>query len=194
VDNLDTIFIVATEIEVNNQKSIFDIPVFISGVGKINATYATCKAINSGYKNIINIGSCGSLSLKKGELVRIDSVYQDIDLTPLCEYGETIFEKNSSIIKINEISEFSCVTTDYFIDLKQKDKYSNFLLEMISKSSTFDMECFAIAKVCKKEKVNFKCFKWVSDGGESEQWVESCKIGFDKFKKMYKNELKKERI
>ncbi len=190
---MSIIFLVATEYEINNQKTLFGHPVLITGIGKINATYAACKAINSGYTHIINIGSSGSLSLNQGEVIKIGEVYQDIDLTPLCEYGETLFEKNSSKIKIDE-SIFSCLTTDYFIDFNQKQKYSSFLLEKIKFCSVFDMECFAIAKVCMNRNIKFESFKWISDSGDSSEWLESCKIGFSRFKKIFKNERKKERI
>jgi adenosylhomocysteine nucleosidase len=189
----DIVFIVAVKEEIEKSTSILDHPVIFSGVGKINATIAACKAINLGYKKIINIGSCGSFKYSMGTLLKIGRVYQDIDITPLCNYGETLFEDNSLYIDLNS-SEFSCITTDYFIDKSQINKYSPNLIEMIHSCSVFDMECCAIAKVCNLHDINFVSYKWVSDDGDSDSWMESCKIGFEKLKKILEHELKEERI
>jgi adenosylhomocysteine nucleosidase len=189
----DLVFIVALKEEIENYDSILGHPVIFSGVGKINATIAACKAINMGFKKIINIGSCGSLKYESGKIISIGKVYQDIDLTPLCEYGQTLNEKNSDFIELSN-SENSLISTDYFIDLSQIQKYSNSLIKMIHECSGFDMECYAIAKVCKINNIDFRSIKWISDNGNSSDWVESCKESFEKIKIFLENELEKERI
>jgi adenosylhomocysteine nucleosidase len=189
------VFIVAVPNEVNIQGRILDIPVIFSGVGKINATIATMHALNSGYTEIINIGSCGSLNLPVGDIVNVSLVYQDIDATPLSLYGETPFEANSDQIVLDQYHPpISCFTTDYFYDSSQKLKYSRFYLEMIKKCSIFDMECFAIAKVCKRFGMKFSSYKWISDSGEHSNWEENCKIGFEKVKVILNEQFEKERI
>ena len=43
-----------------------------------------------------------------------------------------------------------------------------------------DMEAYALAKVCKLEGIEFKCFKYISDqadGQAASDWIENCKKG-----------------
>jgi adenosylhomocysteine nucleosidase len=178
------VFIVAVPDEVEIQTTILDSNVIFSGVGKINATMAAYRAFNEGYSEVINVGSCGSLNLPVGEVVKVGKIFQDIDTTPLCEYGETPFQSASKQIIVDIKSPISCFTTDYFYDHKQIDKYSKNYLEMISKCSIFDMECFALAKVCKRFNIEFSSYKWISDGGDGGDWKENCKIGFKKIKQI----------
>ena len=152
---MSKVFIVATPIEVDNATEILGHPVIYSGIGKINATMAAYKAIHKAHTEIINIGSCGSSILSPGELVEVGQVYQDIDLTPLVPYGEVLFETNSKKIDLKSNSSISCFTTDYFMDKPQKSKYSKYYLDMIENCSIFDMECFALAKVCKTFDMKF---------------------------------------
>jgi len=179
---MNKVFIVAVPDEVETQGMILGNPVIFSGVGKINASIAAYTAFNQGYKEIINIGSCGSLKYKAGEIIKIGQTFQDIDPTPIAEYGHTPFEPSSYQIILDLKNNNTCFTTDYFYDEKQKSKYSKKYLEMINKCSVFDMECFAIAKVCKRFNIKFSSYKWVSDDGNANDWKENCKIGFNKIK------------
>ena len=179
------VFIVASPLETNHATKILGYPIIYSGIGKINATIAAVKA-SSLYKEIINIGSCGSINIKSGELVEIGRVYQDIDLTPLTSYGcETLFEHNSNqiIFKEDFVNSVSCFTTDYFYDESQRDKYSQSYLNMIKRCDVIDMECYSIAKVCKQFNIKFSSYKWVSDDGNATSWEKNCQIGLEKVKK-----------
>ena len=188
------VFIVAVADEVDIQGKILDIPVIFSGVGKINATIAATMAFHFGYNEIINIGSCGSLKKEVGDIVKIGQAFQDIDATPLDEYGCTPFDSNSKQIILDVKSPITCFTTDYFYDNNQLFKYSSYYLDMVRKCDVFDMECFAIAKVCKRFNLKFSSYKWISDGGDHNDWKENCKIGFEKIKVILDEQFKKERI
>jgi nucleoside phosphorylase len=48
------------------------------------------------------------------------------------------------------------------------------------------MECFALAKVCKRFNMKFTSYKWVSDDGDANNWKEMCHIGFEKVKDILK--------
>jgi adenosylhomocysteine nucleosidase len=170
--------------ELEGASELLGLPVFYSGVGKVNAAIAAQKAINNGYTDIINIGSCGSLKHPAGQLVAVGTVLQDIDGSPLCAYGETPFEEKSASIVLNSALADTCFSTDYFYDAGQRDKYSSFYLERIDSCSVFDMECFAIAKACQKSGVLFSAYKWVSDDGDKGSWEENCQIGLAAFLKM----------
>jgi adenosylhomocysteine nucleosidase len=178
------VFIVALRDEVDGANFINDCPIIYSGVGKINATMAAYRAFCEGYKEVINIGSCGSLKHPPGSIIPVGSVYQDIDCSPLCEYGETPFESHYKQVVLRRDNMNTCFTTDYFVDLSQKDKYSKSYIDMINKCDIFDMECFALAKVCHRFGIKFNSYKWVSDNGDGGDWKENCKIGFEKVKQM----------
>jgi nucleoside phosphorylase len=51
------------------------------------------------------------------------------------------------------------------------------------------MECFALAKVCKRFNLKFSSYKWVSDDGDGSDWAENCKVGLEKVKEILKNEI-----
>lgn len=170
-------FIIALPEETDHIKSINSDIIFYSGVGKINATIAACMAYKLGYTEIINIGSCGSLKHIPGTIVKVGNVYQDIDVRPLCDYGFTVNDLSKNIVFDN--TNISCFTTDYFVDLNHKEKYSEEYLKMIKQCDIFDMECFAIAKVCKMYKIKFSSYKWVSDNGNGSDWKENCKVGLN---------------
>jgi adenosylhomocysteine nucleosidase len=176
------IYIVALPLEVDMKTNINGDTIYFSGVGKINAAYTAAQVCMLKPDEIINIGSCGSLTLSPNEIIEVGTVYQDIDGTPLCEYGVTPFE-NDKEIKISD-SLFTCFTTDYFVDMTQKSKYSKNYLDMIQKVSIFDMECFAIAKICSKFNIPFRAIKWISDNGDGKDWQDNCKINFEKVIKM----------
>ncbi len=167
--------------ELEGARELLGLPVLYSGVGKVNAAIAAQMAIAQGYTAIINIGSCGSLKHAAGELIAVGTVLQDIDGSPLCDYGETPFEENSASIVLNPSIQATCFSTDYFYDAAQRDKYSSYYLERIDTSSVFDMECFAIAKACQKSAVHFSAYKWVSDDGDKGSWEENCQIGLAAF-------------
>lgn len=178
-------YIVALKEETNGVSNILGDPIFYCGIGKINAAIHMTELIKEGYDNITNIGSCGSMKHKVGELLKVGEVYQDIDLRPICEYGNYPNE-SSSIIELNKDSKISCFTTDYFFDEKFKNKYSQEYMNMIQKSSLFDMECYSYAMVAKKYKIKFSSYKWVSDDGNFNNWLENCKLGFNKFIELIK--------
>jgi len=182
-------FIIALPEEVENVKEINGIPVFYSNVGKLNSAILTNDLINKGFTELINIGSCGSKNHKVGELLKIGKVFEDIDVTPIFEYGLTSNIKETKSILIDESSEISCFSTDYFYDHNQENKYSKYYIDSVNNNSVFDMECYAQAKICKMNNIKYSSYKWVSDEGSFENWMENCKIGFNKFIMSYKFEL-----
>ena len=48
------------------------------------------------------------------------------------------------------------------------------------KTDIVDMEAFAVAKVCKLKKIDFRCFKFISDNADSQaknDWVDNVSLG-----------------
>jgi adenosylhomocysteine nucleosidase len=181
---MNRVFIVAVPEEVNSTTTILGSPVIFSGLGKINASMAVYNAFISGYKEIINIGSCGSLKYPSSEIIKVGQVFQDIDPRPLAEYGYTPGEPLGNQVIIDSKSNNTCFTTDYFYDKNQLSKYSPEYLYMIKNCDIFDMECFALAKICNHFGIKFSSYKWVTDDGDATHWEELCHIGFNKVKEI----------
>jgi adenosylhomocysteine nucleosidase len=179
---MSKVFIIALADETGGVSKIGNYPIIYSGVGKINATMAAYNAFIKGYTEVINIGSCGSLKHKTGTIIKVGSVFQDKDVRPLCKYGETPFETQYKQVVLDRTIFSTCFSTDYFVDLSQKEKYSSEYINMINNCDVFDMECFALAKVCHRFNIKFNSYKWVSDNGSGSDWKENCKIGFEQVK------------
>ena len=126
------------------------------GVGKINATYNTLKLIDIHKpKLIVNYGTAGAINRKLKGIVECTKFYQrDMDVRGLdFELGETPFDKIKEII--TSIDGYSCGTGDSFVNKK---------IDMAV--DVVDMEAYAIAKICKLENIEFKCFKYISDNAD----------------------------
>jgi adenosylhomocysteine nucleosidase len=127
-----------------------------TGVGKINATHAVTQLILKNQpEEIVNFGSVGSLNKELKGLIEVTKFYQrDMDVRGLdFELGETPFDKIKEIITSKE--GYSCGTGDSFVNKK---------IDM--EVDVVDMEAYAIAKVCKLENIEFKCFKYISDNAD----------------------------
>ena len=152
------------------------------GVGKINATYNTLRLINA-YKPkiIINYGTAGAINTKLKGIIECTKFYQrDMDVRGLgFELSETPFDKIKEIITSD--NGYSCGTGDSFVSKK---------IEM--KVDVVDMEAYAIAKVCKLENIEFKCFKHISDNADenaNKDWKANLKLGASTFAKLFNNKL-----
>ena len=151
-----------------------------TGAGKINATYNLTKLIHV-YKpdEIINFGTAGAINKNLEGIVECTQFYQrDMDVTALLnlKIGETPFDKINEIILSKD--GYSCGTGDNFVTG-----------DIPIKVDVVDMEAYALAKVCKLEKINFRCFKFISDNADesaSIDWIENCKKG----SKLFKHKLK----
>ena len=141
------------------------------GAGKINATYNLIKLIDK-FKplEVINFGSAGSLKNGISGVVECTRFYQrDMDARGLLDFklGETPFDEIREIIYSDQ--GYSCGSGDSFVSKKIEID-----VDLV------DMEAYALAKVCKLEGIDFKCFKYISDNADDEassDWIENCKKG-----------------
>lgn len=152
-----------------------------TGVGKINATHTITQLILKNQpEEIINFGSVGSLKKELKGLIEVTKFYQrDMDVRGLMDLklGETPFDSIQEIITKN--NGHSCGTGDNFVQSK---------IEM--DVDVVDMEAYALAKVCKRHNVHFKCFKFISDNADenaNNDWLENCKKGSQLFLEKAKN-------
>ena len=203
MNNNEVLIVCALEIEtqeeLNDWEPFTDDPVWnvlYTGVGKINATYKLTERLTdynwARPKLVINYGTAGSRKLPIGELVDCTKFIQrDMDASGLgfmkCQ---TPFEKEVPIIldydhvQFNPIGkELRCGTGDNFVQT-DKDTYSD----------VFDMEAYALAKVCFVYDVDFISFKYITDNADEtspKDWKDNCSDGIKEFKERVLNELER---
>ena len=151
-----------------------------TGVGKINATYNLTKIINK-YKprEVINFGTAGAVNKELDGIIECTKFYQrDMDVTGLMnlKIGQTPFDEINEVI--NSKIGYSCGSGDSFV-----------IDKIPIKVDVVDMEAYALAKVCKLENINFRCFKFISDKANesaSSDWIKNCEKGAKLFKQKLK--------
>ena len=133
-----------------------DWPIIYTGVGKVNATYELTKYLveNGLPKLVVNYGTAGSKNLPIGELVDCTKfVQRDMNITQLGFMElQTPYESPNTIVvmsdsKFNPLNKWIvCGTGDSFVDdIKKESLYVQ----------VFDMEAYALAKVCRNLGVPF---------------------------------------
>ena len=183
------------------------IPVYYSGVGKVNAAYATMKAIRDGARYIINFGTAG---LVKGQLEGLHEVWRivqrDMLAEPQAPRGTTPFENLENkhtgtsphiaedgeivIIMGNEGQLIRLGTGDSFV-MEHDEWFLDKSVDIV------DMEAFAIAKICAMDGIEFKCYKWVSDFADedaAETWEANQSAGAKKFSEHLGSLIKKKEL
>ena len=172
---MNRIFVAALKEETPNLNFFY-----FTGVGKINATYNLTKIINE-YKpkEIINFGTAGAINKKLSGIIECTKFFQrDMDVSELMnlKIGQTPFDHINEII--NSEKGYSCGSGDNFVTGTTSIKVD-----------VVDMEAYALAKVCKFENIDFRCFKFISDNADesaSSDWVKNCRKGAKLFKQKLK--------
>ena len=168
-DKKNTVILVAIEDELS--KSLLpDWNIVYTGVGKINAALSIANAYNIySPKAFINFGSAGSLNNSIRGLNEVSKFYQrDMDARQIgFPVGVTPFDSISTIdLKRDGLT---CSSGDNFVT-------ENPLIE----TDLVDMESYALAKFCYNMKLEFYCFKFVSDNANSKasnDWKKNYKQG-----------------
>jgi adenosylhomocysteine nucleosidase len=132
--------------------------ILYTGVGKINATKALMEHayhLRNWKYSIINYGTAAKVSdrVEVGKLYEVTNFIQrDMDVTPL--------------------DGITCGTGDSFF-LHGESKQDDY--------DIVDMESFALATVCKDYDLPFRCFKYISDAGDPQEWTANASKGVDLF-------------
>lgn len=151
------VLIVALEDELNPKDISSHIPIVYSGIGKVNASIATFRAIKEYSPNlIINFGTVGKIAPNLSGLIQIGSVIQrDMFAEPLAPRGSVPFsDKPNRHVSI--LPGHTCGTGDSFV--MQEDKW---LIE--NGIDVVDMELFAIASVAHEHNIDWVSYKFISD-------------------------------
>ena len=188
------LIVIATDKELKNK----NLDILYTGIGKINAAIMLTSLLKGlqlvNKKNmpdlIINYGTAGSRNLEIGTLVDCTRFFQrDMDVMPITGFlGETPFEKHIPI------------TLDFSRDNNPIGKHllcgtgDNFVIDHKSGLDTiidvFDMEAYALAKVCWLYKIKFISYKYITDNvneKSAKNWIENCADGATLFKDLLKN-------
>ncbi|MEG0979283.1 MAG: 5'-methylthioadenosine/S-adenosylhomocysteine nucleosidase [Oscillospiraceae bacterium] len=146
-----------------------------SGVGKVNATVATCVLIEQcGVSAMLNAGLSGAISgMQREDIVAGESCVEcDFDLRAFGypqgqkPTGERVYSADEELLNIaldiKGIKKAKLGTGDFFLaDKNKKDKYSE-----IFGINAFDMESVAIAIACSKYAVPFLSLRKISDDAD----------------------------
>lgn len=185
---MKVLFVCALKEESDGAETLFGSPIIHTGVGKINAGYKTALAIQKYQPEFVcNFGSCGSFQLDKGTLVTVKEVFNgDMDAEPFVKYSITPFEKDGGSFPVMDRG-VKCFTSETFITREKLRTFHPQKLELLNNCSIFEMELYSITRVCREFDIPVVSYKWVSDDGETNDWIENCKIGYQLFKeKFYK--------
>ena len=149
--------------------------VLYTGIGKLNASHFLTKFLseNKKIKTVINYGTAGGLKDNKNHLLECGSFYNVGFSNPLALDQQEFIITNPTLNSICSVNEF-CTNT-----------------ENLKKYNCVDMEAYALAYVCKKMNVFFRCYKYITDiVGEEEQynnWEQNINKGTELFNKKLKN-------
>ena len=171
--------------------------ILYTGVGKVNATLKLTQRLHSSHlhylplmpKLVINYGTAGSRKSPIGELVDCTKFIQrDMDVTGLgFMKHQTPYESPNDIV-IRYVTEppsplfnpigknYTCGTGDSFVESLEKGD---------SNIDVFDMEAYALAKVCSYYHVPFISFKYITDNANEsspKDWENNLEDGIFQFK------------
>ena len=148
--------------------------VIYTGIGKVNALISVNQALTE-FKpdNIVNFGTAGSSRSDLKGLHEVTTFKQrDMDLRSLgLPLGVTLNDHINDICL--DRPGLSCGTGDSFVTANQE-----------LKTDLYDMEAYALAKLCLIEKIKFFCFKYISDEANkkaSSDWNENVSKGGEAF-------------
>ena len=195
--------LIVSALEVETQGQLEDYRVLYTGVGKVNATLELTKVLQKAHlhymppmpKLVINYGTAGSRKSPIGELVDCTKFIQrDMDVTGLgFMKHQTPYESPNEMVirctsKFNPIGKnYTCGTGDSFVEnIKGGD----------SNIDVFDMESYALAKVCYHYDISFISFKYITDNANehsSKDWEDNLGDGIVEFKERELNARKSER-
>jgi adenosylhomocysteine nucleosidase len=189
----DILIICALEQETVGQ--LEDWNILYTGVGKVNATYKLTERLTDyNYtkpKLVINYGTAGSRKSPIGELVDCTKFIQrDMDVTGLgFMKHQTPYESPNDMVirctpEFNPIGKnYTCGTGDSFVENIEKGD---------SNIDVFDMEAYALAKVCRYYEVPFISFKYITDNVDEhspKEWEENCSDGIGEFRERVLNKI-----
>ena len=148
---MKSLILIALPSEAPNLKHMMN--VFYTGVGKVNAALTAAEVIER-YRpdRVINLGTAGGITVGPGLYECTKFVQRDITCQALgCTDGQTPFE--DEVVLTTGDNGLTCSTGDDFVMNPQ----------LALPADVVDMEAYAIAKACLRQKIEFRCFKYITD-------------------------------
>jgi adenosylhomocysteine nucleosidase len=173
----DLLIITALESELKRDSLPSGVKIIYSGIGKVNATLTSIKAIHEfNPSRIINFGTAGKINPQLSGLLEIGRVIQrDMNAEPLAPRGQTPFcEKPFEYVSSGQ---FICGSGDSFVTSVDPWLYSQGV-------DVVDMELFAIACVANLHNIPWQSYKYITDDANEnsgKDWQERAHHGQDLF-------------
>lgn len=173
--NADYIILLALE---NEAPGLVGRPgVFFTGVGKVNAAIVAATLIER-YKpkRVFNFGTAGGITTTHGGIYKCTTFSQRDVILGGCIVGPQA-----------EVLHQPVVTGDDGLTLSTGD---NFVTDTYNiNADLVDMEAFSIAKACQAAKIEFICYKYISDMADAnaaDHFVDSVHKGEEHYIKILK--------
>jgi len=170
--------LVVSALEMETSKGKGGYPMLHTGVGKVNAAISLTEFLrDNNPSEIINFGTAGSRTLPIGSLVKCTKfVQRDMDKTALgFKRGETAYDGEDYPMVLDFGKGPVCGTGDNFVEDINNE------LEIID---VFDMEAYALAKVCYRYNIPFTSYKYITDNADeksSKDWIDNLSDGIKLF-------------
>ena len=174
----ELLIITALETELKREFLPSGVEIIYSGIGKINATLATSKAIAQySPKQILNFGTAGKINPQVNGLLEIGKVIQrDMDAEPLAPRGKTPFCALPG--------DYHSVSGDYICGSGDSFVTAQDAWLITQKIDVVDMELFAIAAVAYQFNTPWRSFKYITDEADADagqEWHQKVNHGQELF-------------
>ena len=185
-----TLVVVALRTESAGVFEAAGVPVLYCGVGKVNAAIALTRELTRyalqgcDMPLVVNFGTAGSRVIAAGTLVGChEFVQRDMDVRGLgFELGVTPYDEAPSCLRFEPV----------FKHLPQAvcgsgDSFATGVVDM--DCEVVDMEAYALAKACWRDKAPFACAKYVTDGADhaaADDWQRNQHKAADEFLRLYR--------
>ena len=168
----------AIDDELDKARAPDGVRVIYTGVGKINATSATTRALLTLRPAlVINYGTAGKINETLQGLVEVSGVVQrDMMAMPLAPRGRTPFSPELDRLTSGQAGVV-CGTGDSFVTTSDP-----WLVE--NEIDIVDMELFAIAHVCQRHDQPWRAFKFITDDANDlahQDWTANVRDGENLF-------------
>lgn len=180
----DVLVVFALPAEAGGRFATVASPVLYTGVGKVNATWALTRAlVRRRPRLVLGFGTVGSPRLPTHALVECTRfVQRDMDVRPLgVPLGTTPFDDLPAELEVPRrwpaLPEARCGSADHFVSGHD-----------VGEADVVDMEAYALAKVCRREDVEFMTIKYVTDGGDHtahNDWAANLPRAAAEFRTLY---------
>jgi len=185
-----TLVVIALRTESAGVFEAADVPVLYCGVGKVNAAIALTRELmryalqDQAMPRVLNFGSAGSRRHATGTLVGChEFVQRDMDVSGLgFALGVTPYDEAPPCLRFEPVftrlPQAVCGSGDSFATAA-----------ILMDCAVVDMEAYALAKACWREKAAFACAKYVSDGADhaaADDWQRNQHKAADEFLRLYR--------